>query len=417
MISLRRRAPTLRPTIDPRTFRAAMSRPVIVRELFLSLDDAWWDGSRFTLGKFNASPRPIQRGVRIQEPRPDAAGPQPERDTQNDLCALFASITELRKAPELSELVLSEEALIGKQNGAVPGKRVVFGLHCEKGGPFQAEARAAGECYRVVRRTVERAGYRVEHPKEPFSEATGFSGLQNWAAQVRLRRKPDWRPWLLLLLLIPLFFLLRSCEWQSKQQPVAPPPPAAAPPDTLFRVPVESESFIILLDKSGSMGPYFSQVRDEARRLLQERSRDPAKLHFADLIVYDAETESVLGDLKPVSPEGITRITNYLNDMKAGGWTNLAVAIDLASKEVVRHKQKTTLIVITDGEDKTIPKMIRDKKAIIKKFGDVPFTVNAITPRLFAPGADPRPAGFDEEDLAELCKCFNGRFGPVGAVP
>jgi VWA domain-containing protein len=393
-----------------------MNRPAIERELFLPLDTAWWDGGRFTLGRQSGSGRPAQRGVRLQEPRPGASGPLPERDTQSDLCALFSSVAELRRVPELLGLVLSEETLIGEQTGAVPGKRVVFGLHCDPGGRYQAETPAAGECYRVVRRTVERAGYRVEHPREPYNPATGFAGLRNWAAEVRLRRKPDWRPWLLLLLLIPLFFLLRSCRWESKP-PAALTPPAATPPDTLFRVPVESDSFIILLDKSGSMGPYFAQVRDEARKLLHERSRDPAKLYNADLIVYDAETESVLGDLQQVTPERIAKITTYLNDMTAGGRTNLAVAVDLASKEVVRHKKKTTLIVITDGEDKTIPIMIRDKKAVLDKFGGVPVTINAITPRLFGPGADPRPATFEEEDLATFCKCFNGRFGPVGAVP
>jgi hypothetical protein len=410
MISLRRRTPAIRPTIDPRLFRAAMSRPAVVRELFLPLDRAWWDGERFTLGDRSGSPPPVQTGVRLQEPRPDSTGPPPERDTQRDLGALIDSVAELRRVPELAEVVLSEETLIGQQNGAVPGRRVIFGLRCSQGRQFHADAQAAGECCRVVRRAVERAGYRIEHPREPFDPTKGFPGLRQWAAEVRLRRKPDWRPWLLLLLLLPLLLLPRAC----KSQPTVP---AAPPPDTLFGVPVEADSFIILLDKSGSMGPYFEQVRDEAHKLLQERSRDPAKQHFADLIVYDAETESVLGDLQPVTPERIAKVTTYLNGMRAGGWTRLAVAMDLAAHEVVRHKKKTTLIVITDGEDKTIATMIRDKKMVKEKFGDVPFAVHAITPRLFVPGADPRPATFEEEDLADFCKCFNGRFGPVGAVP
>jgi len=387
-----------------------MNRPSIVRELFLPMDQAWWDGERFTLGAYSGGVRPGQRGVRLQEPGPESAGASTEKDTQRDFCALFDSVAELRRVPELGELVLSEETRVGEQSGAVPGKRAMFGLQCGQGGRFQAEGQAAAECYRVARRTIERAGYRIEHPRDPYDPSTGFTGLHRWAEELRLRRKRDWRPWLLLLLLLPLPFLFRSC----KSAPPAPPPPA---PDTLFNVPVETDSFIILLDKSGSMGPYFAQVRDEARRLLEERSRDKSKQHFADLIVYDAETDSVLDELKPVTPENITRITTYLNDMKAGGWTNLAVAVDLASKEVVRHNKKTTLIVITDGEDKTVRKMIRDKRAVKAKFGDVPVTVNAISPRLFTPGADPRPANFDEEDLAEFCKIFNGRFGPVGTMP
>jgi hypothetical protein len=407
MISLRRRTPS-RPTVDPRLFREAMSRPAVAREFFFPLDQAWWDNGRFTLGRQGGSGGLALRGVRLQEPQPGGMNPPPERDTQADLCALFGSVAELRRVPEFSAMVLSEENRVGSQSGAVPGKRLVFGLNCVSGGRYQAENAAAGECHRVVRRAIERAGYRIEHPKEAFNATTGFKGLHDWAAAVRLRRKFDPRRLLWLLLLLPLLLLPRACR----------PSPARPPaPDTMFGVPVEADSFIILLDKSASMGPYIAQVRDEARKLLQERSRDPGKSHFADLIVYDAETESVLGDVQPVTPERITKVTSYLNAMKAGGWTRLAVATDLAAREVVRHGRNTTLIVLTDGEDKTIPQMIRDQEKIRAKFGGVPFTMHAITPRLFAPGADPHPATPEENDLAELCKCFNGRFGPVGAVP
>jgi hypothetical protein len=407
MISLRRRTPS-RPAVDPRLFREAMSRPAVSREFFFPLDQAWWDNGRFTLGRQGGPGALALRGVRLQEPQPGGMNPPPERDTQADLRALFGSVAELRRVPEFSGLVLSDETRIGAQGGAVPGKRIVFGLSCLPGGRFQVEDAAAGECHRVVRRAIERSGYRIEHPKEPFNATTGFKGLNDWAAAVRLRKKFDPRRLLWLLLLLPLLLLPRACR---------PGPASTPPPDTMFGVPVEADSFIILLDKSASMGPYIAQVRDEARKLLQERSRDPGKSHFADLIVYDAETESVLGDVQPVTPERITKVTSYLNAMKAGGWTRLAVATDLAAREVVRHGRKTTLIVLTDGEDKTIPQMIRDQEKIRAKFGGVPFTMHAITPRLFAPGADPHPATPEENDLAELCKCFNGRFGPVGAVP
>jgi hypothetical protein len=416
MISLRRRAPDPQTAVELRTFREAMNRPAVAREFFLPLDQAWWDGHRFTMGRSPAASRPVNNGVRLQEPCPESSGPEPDRDTRADLATLFRSVAELRRVPGMSAVVLSDETHIGKQSGSVPGKRVVFGLHSPPDDSLRGDDRAAGECYRVVRRAVERAGYRVEHPRRPFDPSTGFPGLQDWAASVRLRRKRDWRPWLLLLLLFPLFFLLRSCH----SAPVPTPAPAPAPPpqpEGLFGVPVEEESFVILLDKSGSMGQYFARVRDEAQRLMLDRQHDVTRRHYADLIVYDNETESVLGDLKPVTPERIADITKYLNSMQAGGWTNLAAAIDLAAKEVVRHKQKTTLIVITDGEDRTIPKMIHDRRRIKGLFGNVPVTINATTPRLFEPGANPRPATVEEEDLEEFCKYFNGRLGPAGAAP
>jgi uncharacterized membrane protein YgcG len=228
MISLRRQNSDLRPAVEPRLFREAMSRPAVARELFLPLDQAWWDGGRFTLGRWAASaPRPTLRGVRIQEPAPDSAGPPPERDTQGDLCSLVDSVAELRRVPQLSGLVLSEETLIGRQKGALPGKRVLFGLHCPPSVSFQEDTPAAAECHRVLRRAVNRAGYIIVHPKEPFHPTSGLAGLREWAAAVRLRRKPDRRPWLLLLLL-PLLFLPWQCLNRLRNEKGTPADPGDA---------------------------------------------------------------------------------------------------------------------------------------------------------------------------------------------
>src|SRR5919206_5390289 len=99
MISFRLRAPSSGPGVDPQAFREAMARPAVARELFLPVDAAWWDGGRYTLGRWAAqAPRTRLAGVRLQEPSPAAAGPPPERDTQGDLRALARSVAELRKA-------------------------------------------------------------------------------------------------------------------------------------------------------------------------------------------------------------------------------------------------------------------------------------------------------------------------------
>jgi hypothetical protein len=210
MISLLRRAPAGNPAVDPLLFREAMSRPEVARELFLPVELAWWDAGRFTLGRFGRSaPRPSLCGVRLQEPRPSSPGPPPERDTQNDLCALVGSVAELRRIPELAALVLSDEVLVGRQAGAIPGKRVQFGLRCSPNGRFQAEVPAAAECHRVMRRALKRAGFAVEYPKRPFNSASGFGGLREWASEVRLRRQRGGRVWLLLLFLLPFLFLIR----------------------------------------------------------------------------------------------------------------------------------------------------------------------------------------------------------------
>jgi hypothetical protein len=215
MISLLRRAPAGNPAVDPLLFREAMNRPAVARELFLPMDQAWWDGGRFTLGRWGRSaPRPSLRGVRLQEPRP-AAGPPPERDTQTDLSALVGSVAELRRIPELSALVLSDETLVGRQAGAIPGKRVLFGLRCSPNGRFQAEVPAAAECHRVMQKAVKSAGFAVEYPKQPFDALTGFAGLRDWAANVRLRRKRSGRVWLVLFFLLPFLLYFVWSSWPS----------------------------------------------------------------------------------------------------------------------------------------------------------------------------------------------------------
>jgi hypothetical protein len=215
-----------RPVMNADAFRAVMARPAVAREFFLPVDRAWWDGDRYTLGRWIAkAPRPRLTGVRLQEPRSGAAGSFPERDTQNDLCALVRSVAELRKVPELSGVVLSPEALVGRQQGTIPGQRLVLGLACPADGSYKGEAAAAAQCHRVLRGAIVRAGFAIEYPHAPPDAAAGFPGLLQWAGTVRLRRRAD-RRWLLLLLLpvvlAPLLFLGRTRAPSSSAGVAAP---------------------------------------------------------------------------------------------------------------------------------------------------------------------------------------------------
>jgi hypothetical protein len=219
MFSFRRTEPAVARVVEPQLFREAMNSPAVARDLFLPLDQAWWDGGAFTLGRWvKLASRPTTRGVRLQEPGPESAGPPAERDTQGDLSTLVSSVAELRRVPALAGVVLSEETLVGEQKGALPGKRILFGLSCPTGGRFQGETPAAAECHRVLRKSVTRAGFIFEHPKQPFNPTTGFAGLRDWALAVRLRRKKSKRPWLALLLL-PLLFFPVNCarNWLSQR--------------------------------------------------------------------------------------------------------------------------------------------------------------------------------------------------------
>jgi hypothetical protein len=388
------------PVIVPAQFREAMSRPAVARELFLPTDCAWWDGGNYTLGRTRSrTNHPVTTGVRLQEPRSPSPGLLPERDTQQDLGALVESVAELRKVPELSGVVLSPETVVGKQTGTIRGKRVLFGLYCSGDDRFKSEEAAARECHRAIQVALRRAGYAVEHPTAPFDSTTGLSGLADWGRSVRLGRRKFDRRWLLLLLLPLLLWLpIRGC----------------GPGRSAFSgIALQTDTVIILFDKSGSMDEYFAQIREDARSLLEERRQLPGE-HFADLIVYDMRSASALKGLQPITPQNISKITDFVNSLRPGGKTNLGAAIDRAAEEVVRHGRKTTLLVFTDGEeDPSIQQMIQDADKVRAKFGGVEITIHATSPRLLKSGESPMPATPDEMNLMTLCQLFNGQFGPT----
>jgi hypothetical protein len=208
MLSFRSQTQGSRPAIAEAPFREVMRRPAIAREFFLPIDHAWWDGGSYTLGRWAAqAPRPHNTGVRLQEPRTSNSGLLPEKDTQRDLSKLIESVVQLRKVPDLSGVVLSNETLVGDQVGATPGKRVQFGLNCPPDGRFKNEEAAARECYRVVCQALGRTGYLVEHPKAPPVFSGGLTELTAWARTVRLRRKPK-RKWVSRRMFWLIFLLL-----------------------------------------------------------------------------------------------------------------------------------------------------------------------------------------------------------------
>jgi hypothetical protein len=208
MLFFRTRTEGSRPAIAEAQFRQVMRRPAIVREFFLPVEHAWWDGGTYTLGRWAAkAPRPRNIGVRLQEPRAASPGLLPEKDTQRDLGKLIETVIQLRRVPELSGVVLSNETLVGDQPGATQGKRVQFGLSCPPDGRFKDEEAAARECYRVVCQALGRTGYLVEHPKAPPILSGGLTELTAWAGTVRLRRRPK-RKWVSRRMFWLIFLLL-----------------------------------------------------------------------------------------------------------------------------------------------------------------------------------------------------------------
>jgi hypothetical protein len=380
------------PAIDPGAFQGILNRPSVAKELFLPGERAGWEGDVYTFGRGEPL-RPRISGVRLQEPDRNKQDSGREKACQADLTALVRSVVEMRKTPPLAGVVLSREVVVGRDASQPDCKRVIFGLTCPADGRFKNDAEAAGECHRQIIRGVGLAGFRVEHPKtfDRFS------------------------PWLLLLLL-PLLLLL-LLPWSCPPPAVPPPTPGAEPPRQFFGMQVETSSFLIVVDKSGSMQPYFPAVRAEAKRLLDEMIKPGQGVHYADVIVYDAEAKSALGQIEPLTPAVVGRLGAYLDALQAGGGTELSKAVDLAAQEVIRHGKKTTLLILTDGEDNTLHPMIQSRDQVKGRFGGVEVSMHTTTPRLFTPGADPAPANPAEVQLRDFSQTFNGRFGPQKGSP
>lgn len=408
--------------IDAFAFKKTLENPAISRDFFLPLAHAHWGGGeRYTLGQADRRPAiPQITGVRFQEPDPNHQDLSREKATQTDLAALVRSVTELRKTPGLSGAVLSDEFLIGKQPGQADVKRAVFGLHNPANGQYKNDADAARACHSQITRAINKAGFQVEGPAT-FDPQAGLAGLAGWAGQVRLRRRqrPLW-PYLAaaaaLLLLLPLMWLL----FRGKSAPSSSTPPVATQPPKIFGMELKSQGFIILVDKSSSMQPYFSKVRSEAKRLLndllQRQKNSKGSQEFsANVILYDSDAYSSEGGLRKLDEGMVGKLGGYLDQMKAGGGTNLNRAIELAAQEASRYGKKTTLFIITDGEDNTISSMVRDKDAIKRQFGSAEVVFHTTTPRLFDPSSNPAPAGIYESNLKEFSETFNGRFGPSQA--
>ena len=235
-----------------------------------------------------------------------------------------------------------------------------------------------------------------------------MQGLVKWAGGVRLEPHRTFsKKWLLALLPLLLLLLLPlTCNSRKPGQVDA----ASLPKDDLFGLPVYSESFLILMDKSGSMQPFFEDVRKEAKRLL-DSNRKKGKC-FADVIVYDARAASALGKIEELTDANAGKLGGYLDVMQAGGGTNLRAAIDLAVKEINDHGRQTTVLILTDGEDSSIPGIISDKDDLLKKAGKGGMVMHTTTPRLFHKGANADAINNYEQGLQKLSRAYQGQFGP-----
>lgn len=379
-------------------FRQRMERPDIASELFVPMGPSYWHKGRLRVHRI--APGEIRShisGLRLQAADPTGEDPGWERQVQQDMVSLIRSLILLRLEPGMGSLNVSRDLLMSRAMEPSSGVRVKFGLEVRPDGKGADPVAAARVCHRRIVRAVHKAGYRIEHPRK-FDPQRGMEGLMEWGGQVRLRRRRAWTPWLLLLPLIALLLLLpRDCS-----QPMR-----------FFGVSLRGGSWIVLLDKSGSMEPHFGAVRAEARRVLQQVEQRGAR-QYANIIAYDAEATSALGGLVRVEGDTSQRLDRFLEDLTIGGGTRLEAAISTAAREVVAHGRPTTLIILTDGEDETIQPMIDRMSETRAQFGEWEVVAYTLTPRLFgdAGPAAPLAGNLSEQRLEALASGFSGRFGP-----
>jgi hypothetical protein len=383
--------------VDENIFRNRMQQPGIVPVLFFPMGHTVWEGGRFSLKMDKeqiAQADTKISGVRFQAADPSGENIEYERQCQQDVVYLVQSLTQLRKTPEFSNIVLSNEILKNPQPVSQLGTRVKFGLYVDPKGHFGNETDAAGECHRNIVRAVRKSGFVVEFPKT-FEPKTGMAGLSQWASELKLRRR-KMPLWLLLLpLLLLLLFSLKDCSSPE-----------------FFGSPIKTKSFIIIMDKSSSMAPYFSTVQIEARETLENMKSSFFYTHYANVIAYHASATSALGKIKEVNDETGQQLIQFLDNLKAGGGTDLRSGIELAAKEVAAHQKPTTLIILTDGQDSSIDQMLQDRNSILNQFQGIKIIGNTLTPRVFDV-ANPKPINNEETKLSELAKVFNGQFGEV----
>ena len=374
-------------------FVAAMKTPTIDSELFFPVDQSSWVGDQFQLNENAKSGIAQNSGLRFQDTTSSDQSSRSREQVQWDMSHLVESLNRLRACPGMETIVVSHQFVQLRDKNKVD--RVKFGLKSDE--HFADDQQAAKQSHENIVRCIGRVGFRVEHPKD-FDHTTGMTGLVQWGKELSLKKK--WRPpwWWLLLLLLPLLLWIRGCET-----------------DSFIGIPVSTKSLVIIVDQSSSMEPHMQQVRDEAKRLLSNWEGTFTS-RYVNIISYDNNATSALGEIKVVDQTTIDELTQHLDSLQIGGGTNLESAITIASREIAQHDRPVTAIVLTDGEDPTIATMLQDIPAIKNSFKNVDVTVKTCTPRLFG-GGDSTPVNDAELGLKDFAQQLGGTFGNGGNTP
>lgn len=383
-----------KPGIDVDRFVTAMQKPNFDAELFFPLDRSAWVGDQYQLNESARKKVVKNSGVRFQDTTSEDESSRSREQVQWDMSHVVSSLIQLRSSPGMESVIVSRDFVRSRDKNKVD--RIKFGLASNE--KFVDDSTAAKATHANFVKVIQKSGFRVEHPRQ-FDPATGMNGLVAWAKELSLKKK--WRPpwWWFLIPLLLLLLWPRGCDSEEE----------------FIGIPVETKSLVIIIDQSSSMEPYIQQVRDEAKQLLS-RWENTYTSHYINVIAYNNDATSALGDLKVVDQQTADRLNGFLDTLQMSGGTKLESAIDVASAEIARHDQPVTAIVLTDGEDGSIGSMLQQIQAVKDKFGKVDVTVKTCTPRLFN-GGDPTPMTPAETGLKDFATQFGGSFGSEGGTP
>ncbi len=338
------------------------------------------------------------RSVKNEDAKQDEAA---LTQTQYDLSHVISGLNRLREHKQFANVVIGPGQDITRiRHGRAREARALFSLLIPRNNSTADTVNSATICHKRIRKTITRAGYRVVSPRK-FDPTTGMNGLELWASQVILRRRLVW-PWFLLF--FPLLFFIQDC--QCGRLPTALGLPA-----------VGSQSYLLLIDTSGSMDTGIQIAREHIHELINDTHtrRQSRNIKHINVISYNHAADSALGSLQPMNPEVTEQLEHYVNNLRAGGGTQLAAAFDQAATEIRAIQTPTTIHIITDARDDSIPRLLHDADALKRELGE-DVTMYATSPRALAhpPGTGRTPQTTDERQLDQLMRHFGGRFGAKG---
>jgi len=346
----------------------------------------------------NFSIQPHINGIRLNEY--DSVDKSIESKCQYDLSKAFRAIQELRKNSDFKTLILSNDFVKGKQNEDGKGRRIRLGLFISKDGKFAEDTTAAKACYKQIKKVIKKSGFHIEESKD-FNNSDGMDGLCEWASTLKLKRKNNlWLIFLFFLLL--LFFIL----------PISSD-------NIMFNMPINTNSYIFIIDTSMSMTQTIKDARSEVKRNLDEllEIQKFFSTYYVDIISYTDTPNSALKEMTKLNNNNAGKLNEYMDDLetKIRSGNTLKNAIKLAADEVKKHNYPTTLLIITDAEqDDTIQYMINNISDVKDWFGDTEFYVSSATPRALRHLKNSPDKTYklseEESNLEKLSQGLNGNF-------